>query len=80
VRCTLLHLTSEFGNADGHRTERLPIILAGGAGGAVRQGQHLRFPEKTPVANMFLSVLRAFDIEDSTFGDDGTAPLEGILS
>ncbi len=77
---SLVHFTSEFGNADGHRTERLPIVLAGSAGGAVRQGQHLRFPEKTPVANMFLSVLRAFDIQDATFGDDGTKPLEGILS
>jgi len=77
---SLVHFTSEFGNSDGHRTERLPIVLAGGAGGAVRQGQHLRFPEKTPVANMFLSVLRAFDIQDPTFGDDGTQPLEGILA
>jgi hypothetical protein len=77
---TLLHYTSEFGDADAHQTEKLPIVLAGGAGGAVRQGQHLEFPNRTPVANMFLSVLRAFDIQDATFGDDGTAPLEGILA
>ncbi len=76
---TLLHFTSEFGNADGHNTERLPIVLAGSAGGVVRQGQHLAFPGATPVANLFLSLLRAFDIMDPKFGDDGTTPLEGVL-
>lgn len=77
---SLVHFTSEFGDADRHQTIRLPIVLAGGAGGAFRQGQHLEFPGGTPVANLFLSLLRGFDIMDPTFGDDGTQPLEGVLA
>ena len=53
----------------------LPILLAGRGGGAVQPGQHLRFSGSPPVGNLFLTVLRAFGIQDATFGDDGTAPL-----
>jgi hypothetical protein len=72
---SLVFFSSEIEDGDAHRHTNLPILLAGRGGGAVLPGQHLRFSGSPPLANLFLTVLRAFGIQDATFGDDGTAPL-----
>lgn len=75
---SLVHFTSEFGNADGHSCRPLPVLLAGSAGGAINTGRHVIFPKGTAVAKLFVNVLRAFAIPTETFGDDGIGPLPGI--
>jgi hypothetical protein len=72
---TLAFFSSEIEDGDAHRHTNMPILLAGRGGGAVQPGQHLRFSGGPSVANLFLTILRAFGIQDATFGDDGTAPL-----
>ncbi len=75
---SLVHFTSEFGNADSHSCRPLPVLLAGSAGGAINAGRHVVFPGRTAVAKLFVNILRAFAIPADTFGDDGMGPLPGI--
>lgn len=71
---TLLdHSAIMFGSGlrDGNRHSpvNLPIVLAGKAGGQIKQGQHLVLDDKTPLANLYQSLLRIWDIEGIQFGD-----------
>jgi hypothetical protein len=69
---TLVLFTGSMGDGASHSPLDLCAVLAG----AVPQTDtHLRFPSGTPWANLHLSVLRAFGVEQETFGDDGTASL-----
>ena len=35
---------TEFGDGGAHATEKLPVVIAGGLGGALKTGRHLSFP------------------------------------
>lgn len=72
---SVVFYSSEIEDGDAHRHTNMPILLAGRGGSAIVPGQHLRFAGGPSVANLFLTILRAFGIQDATFGDDGTAPL-----
>lgn len=69
------------GNLHNHR--RNPLLLLGGANGALEGGLHVRASEGTPMANALLSLMRKIGHDDmTTFGDstgelslDGSAPL-----
>jgi hypothetical protein len=67
------------GIADGDRHDHadLPVLLAGRLGGRLRGGQHLRQPRETPLANLYLTLLRAAGIECLGFGDS-TGELAGL--
>jgi hypothetical protein len=64
------------GMSDGneHNHKPLPILLAGGAGGALEGGRHLRHPADTTMSNLLLAVLHKLGIEQESFGDS-TGPL-----
>jgi hypothetical protein len=76
--------TSDFGDGDDHYHWDLPMIVAGRAGGRFTPGRHIAYPHRgsggpsnktdTPMANLFLSILQAFDLPVTTFGTDGTQP------
>jgi hypothetical protein len=70
-------LGSELSEPNSHRHDDLPIVLAGGAGGALHPGHNHRF-EGRPLADLHLAILAALDVELDTFGDDGTAALAGL--
>lgn len=72
---SIVFFSSEIEDGDAHRHTNMPILLAGSGGGSILTGQHLRFTGAPPVANLFLTILRSFGIQDATFGDEGTAPL-----
>jgi hypothetical protein len=55
------------GNVHGHR--RLPLFLAGHACGAVGGNNHIYCPDGTPMANVWLSVLRRVGVPVEKFGD-----------
>ncbi|MBN1237523.1 MAG: DUF1552 domain-containing protein, partial [Gammaproteobacteria bacterium] len=48
---------SNMSNSDRHNNYPLPIILVGGACGALRGGQHVELPEYTTLSNLHLTVL-----------------------
>ena len=63
-----------MGNSNAHDPLDLPIVLAGGGGGTIKGGRHVRLPEGTPLANMHLTVLEKMGITAEALGD-GTGDL-----
>ncbi len=59
------------GNSDGdrHNHDDLPILLAGGGGGTIRTGRHVRLGAETPVANLWTSMLERMDVRVPFVGD-----------
>jgi len=59
------------GISDGnrHNNENLPILVAGKGGGALRPGRHIRYPEETPLNNLFLSMMDVMGAPADSFGD-----------
>jgi hypothetical protein len=49
-------------------------VLAGGAGGTLEGGRHLRHAPDTTMSNLLLAMLHKVGIERESFGD-GTEPL-----
>jgi hypothetical protein len=45
------------------------IVVGGGAGSMKLGGQHLVLPERTPIANLHLTLLQKIGVERDTFGD-----------
>jgi hypothetical protein len=76
---TVVLLGSELGDGDLHDHHDLPFLLAGDAGGAVRTGRHL-VRDGAPAADLYLALLHALGVPASTFGSDGTGPLDGLLA
>jgi hypothetical protein len=56
-------------DGNNHGRENLPIILAGRGGGVIRQGRHLVLPDKTPLANLYLSMFQCMGIQADAFAD-----------
>jgi len=60
---------SNMSNSNAHDQYPLPTALVGGACGKIRGGQHLRYPEHTPLANVLLTMLRRAGIQQDRVGD-----------
>jgi hypothetical protein len=56
-------------NSNAHEPTDLPIVLAGGGGGQVRGGRHVRLPAETPLANLHLTVLDKMGIPAERLGN-----------
>jgi len=69
------------GLCDGNRHQHynLPIIMAGHGGGTIKPGRHveLNHRDKTPMANLFVSMMQRMGISDPDFGDSNGS-LEAI--
>lgn len=67
---------SNLGNASGHLTTNLPVILAGGG---FKHGQHLAFDQANnyPLPNLFVSMLQRMGIESDSFGSS-TGTMRGL--
>lgn len=70
---------SGIGDGDRHNHHDLPILLAGKGGGTIRQGRHLKYEKRTPLNNLYLSMLDRIDAPTESLGDSkGRLPgLEG---
>ena len=81
---TLLHnslvfFSSEISDGNAHNHDNLPVLLAGRGGGQIKSGEHIQLPNKTPVANLFLTMLQNVGVSSSSFGADSTGVLSEIL-
>jgi hypothetical protein len=58
-------------NSDGnaHNHDNLPLLLAGKAGGSIKQGRHVRFPKETPINNLWVAMLQRMGVKVSSLGD-----------
>jgi hypothetical protein len=59
------------GISDGnrHNHDDLPILLAGTGGGTIKSGRHVRYPNETPMTNLFLSMFDRMGIPAEHIGD-----------
>jgi hypothetical protein len=67
--------SSEIQDGNSHAHTKLPVLVGGSLGGTFTSGRHVVVPEKTPMANLFITMLKGIGAPVETFGDDGTGPL-----
>jgi hypothetical protein len=74
---TQVLIGSNLGDASGHGTSNLPILLAGGG---YRHGQHIAGDRdhNTPLCKLFVSMLRKFGMEVDQFGS-GSGTIDGLV-
>ena len=63
------------GNSHSHHA--LPVLLAGGAAGALKGDRHVRVEMDTPIANLYLTLLDIMGVPVENFGDS-TGRLEPV--
>jgi len=66
---TLFTYGSGLGDGTTHQYNDLPILVAGGSRLGVKQGQHIHVPDKTPLANLFLTQAQTLGMEVDSFAD-----------
>ena len=60
---------SNMSNSNAHNQYPLPNVIVGGGCGKIRGGQHIDFPERTPLANLLLTMLQRADVRIDKLGD-----------
>jgi hypothetical protein len=69
---------SNMSNSDRHDNYPEPNILVGGGNGKMKLGgQHLALAERTPIANLHLTILQKIGVEREKFGDS-TGTISGV--
>src|SRR6266516_5349178 len=69
---------SNMSNSDLHNNYPVPNIIVGGGNGRVKLGgQHILLPERTPIANLHLTLLQKTGIERDKFADS-TGVIAGV--
>jgi hypothetical protein len=66
---TMLVYGSAIGDGNRHNHDDLPILLAGGGGGSLQTGRHLRYDRWTPLNNLYLSMLDRVGAPTDSLGD-----------
>jgi len=75
---TMLVWGSNMSNSDRHNHFPLPMTILGGANGKVKGGQHLKYPDQTPLSNLLLTVVQRAGVDTQKVGDDGTKPFSEV--
>jgi hypothetical protein len=60
---------ASISNSDRHSHGPLPTLVVGGGGGALKGGQHLVYPEHTPLTNLQLTMLNLLGVPTEKIGD-----------
>ena len=60
---------SNMSNSNAHDHFPLPNLIVGGASGRMKGGQHLRYPDHTPMTNLLVSMLDKAGVRKETLGD-----------
>ena len=76
---SMLVYGSSISDGNRHLHHDLPLVLAGGGGGRLRGGRHLRYPRETPMNNLLLSLLELAGAPTERLGDS-TGRLEGLTT
>lgn len=83
---TLVMVCSELGDSNRHDHDRVPFLLAGSAGGALRTGRFLDYRGKNggqnePHTKLLVSVANAMGVNIDSYGyiGHGRGPLPGLL-
>lgn len=67
---TMIIYGSPMADGNLHNHRRVPLFVAGGAGGRLEGNLHLKAPDGTPLANVMLALLHRLGLDDlESFGD-----------
>jgi hypothetical protein len=66
---SILLFGSNMSNSNLHNHFPLPTAIVGGGAGRIKGNRHLRYPDKTPIADMHLTILDRIGVPMETFGD-----------
>ena len=66
---SLILFGSNMSDSHAHDHFPLPLAVIGGAAGTIRGGRRLQYPDRTPIANLHLTMLRRTGIDAESFGD-----------
>ena len=80
---TLVLWCNELSRGNAHSHPDMPFVLGGRAGGALKTGRFLTFPNKpaVPHNNMLVSIMNAMGLPDQTCGNPAycTGPISGMV-
>jgi len=69
---------SPLSDGNMHIYKDLPLLLVAGGVSGIRGGRHIRYPQDTPMTNLYLTLLEKLGIELEKFGDStGKLDLNG---
>jgi hypothetical protein len=74
----LIQYGSALSNGNEHDPHDLPILLAGGGGGRLATGRHLKVDDRTPMTNLYRSMLDNVGVHTEKIGDS-TGKLDTIF-
>jgi hypothetical protein len=60
---------SGIGDGNRHNHDDLPILLAGGGGGTIEGGRHVKYKFNTPLMNLYLALFERIGAPAKSFGD-----------
>jgi len=66
---SILLYGSNMSNSNAHDEFPLPTLVLGGGGGKLKGGQHLRYPDRTPLANLLLTLLDRAGVPTDKIGN-----------
>lgn len=66
---TMYMVGSGMGNPSSHDHSNLPAFVVGGGAGKHKGEQHIKYPEATPLANLYLTLLNKMGVNVDKFGD-----------
>lgn len=67
---------SNMSDSNQHNNYPLPTALVGGGAGTIKGNQHIHFADRTPLANLHLTMLERLGIEVDSVGDSNGRILE----
>ena len=60
---------SSLSDSNAHTHDNVPTLLAGGGSGAFKGGRHQRYPDGTPMTNLFLTMFDRLGVQRDQVGD-----------
>ena len=66
---SILLYGSNMSNSNAHDEFPLPTLVVGGGCGRIRGNQHLRYPDRTPLANLLLTLLDRAGVPEEKIGN-----------
>ena len=68
---------SAIADPNRHHHHDLPVLLVGRGGGTIKPGRYIRYPQNTPLNNLWLAMLERFGATTQKLGDS-TGILQGL--
>jgi len=72
-------LGSGLSSGELHICSNLPTIIAGKGGGKLETGQHVRYSEGTPIANLWVSLAKSLGVPNRKLIGDSTGELKDVF-